>query len=52
MYDEIREAFDQIHATEQMKQSVSAYLVQKRRKTANSSIRFRMRSLIPPVLSC
>ncbi len=47
MYDEIREAFDQVHATEQMKQSVSDYLVEKRRKTANHSLRFRMRSLIP-----
>lgn len=47
MYDEIREEFDQVHATEQMKQSVSDYLVQKRRETSESTVRFRMRSLAP-----
>lgn len=47
MYDEIREAFDQVRATEQMKQSVSGYLVQKRRKNADNSFKLRMRSLVP-----
>ncbi len=50
MYDEIREAFEQIHATEQMKQSVSEYLVQNRRKaergTARGSFRLGLRPLV------
>lgn len=46
MHDEIREAFEQIHATEQMKQSVSEYLAQNRRKTARGSIRLGLRPLV------
>lgn len=45
MYDEIQKAFDQVHATEQMKQSVSDYLKQKNRKTPKNSVKFRMGAL-------
>ena len=49
MHDEIRKAFGQIRATEQMKQSVSEHLTQNRRKTAKGSIRV---SLAPLVSAC
>ena len=42
MYDEIQKAFDQIHATEQMKQSVSDYLKQENQKTTKNSAKFRL----------
>lgn len=41
MYDEIRDAFGQIHATDKMKRSVSEYLSGKEQKTVKSSFRFR-----------
>lgn len=46
MHEEIREAFEQIHATEQMKQSVSRYLIQNRRKTAKRTHAFLLRPLV------
>lgn len=49
VHDEIREAFGQVRATEQMKQSVSEYLNQNRRKTVKGSIRV---SLAPLVSAC
>ncbi|TGY95561.1 hypothetical protein E5329_14155 [Petralouisia muris] len=47
MYDEIQKAFDQIHATEQMKQSVSDYLKQENQKTTKNSAKFRLVTLAP-----
>lgn len=47
MYDEIQKAFDQIHATDQMKQSVSDYLKQENQKTTKNSAKFRLVTLAP-----
>lgn len=46
MYDEIRDAFGQIHATDKMKQSVSEYLTEKKRRTWKASGNFRPYALI------
>lgn len=51
MDDEIRKAFGQIHATEQMKQSVSEYLVQNRRKTARGTAKGSIRLGLRPLVS-
>lgn len=46
MHDEIRGAFDQVRATEQMKQSVSKYLVQSRHRAARRMVTFSLRPLV------